>query len=75
VYSKALSPLLLGNLGLYAYSNASFANAKDYKLTLGYLFKLVGSTIYYCSSKQKLITTFTTKAKYFSLMYAAKEVM
>jgi hypothetical protein len=75
VYSKALLPLLLGNLGLYAYSNSSFANAKDCKLTLSYLFKLVGSTVCYCSSKQKLITTSTTKAKYISLMYAAKEAM
>jgi hypothetical protein len=73
VYSKALLPLLLGNLGLYAYSNASFANAKDRKLTLGYLFKLVGSTVCYYSSKQKLVTMSTTKAKYVSLTYAAKE--
>jgi hypothetical protein len=73
VYYKALLPLLLGNLGLYAYSNTSFANAKDCKLTLGYLFKLASSTVCYCSSKQKLITTSTTKAKYVSLMYAAKE--
>jgi hypothetical protein len=73
VYSKALLPLLLGNLELYAYSNTFFANAKDCKLTLGYLFKLISSTICYCSSKQKLITTSTTKAKYVSLTYAAKE--
>jgi hypothetical protein len=73
VYSKALLPLLLGNLGLHAYSNTSFANAKDCKLTLDYLFKLTGSTVCYCSSKQKLVTTSTTKAKYVSLTYAAKE--
>jgi hypothetical protein len=73
VYYKALLPLLLGNLGLYAYSNTSFANTKDCKLTLGYLFKLASSTVYYYSSKQKLITTSTTKAKYVSLTYAAKE--
>jgi hypothetical protein len=73
VYSKASLLLLLTNLGLYAYSDALFANAKDCKSTSRYLFKLAGSTICYCSSKQKLITTLTTKAKYVSLMYAAKE--
>jgi hypothetical protein len=73
VYSKALLPLLLGNLGLHAYSDASFADAKNRKLTLGYLFKLAGSTVCYRSSKQKLVTTSTTKAKYVGLTYAAKE--
>jgi hypothetical protein len=73
VHSKALLSLLLGNLELYAYSNSSFTNTKDYKLTLGYLFKLIGSTMYYCSTKQKLVTTSTTKAKYVSLIYATKE--
>jgi hypothetical protein len=29
--------------------------------------------VYYYSSKQKLVTTSTTKAKYVSLTYAAKE--
>jgi hypothetical protein len=73
VYSKALLPLLLGNLGLYTYSNAFFTNTKNCKLTLSYLFKLISSTVYYYSSKQKLITTSTTKAKYVSFIYAAKE--
>ena len=34
-------------LYIYSYSNALFANSKDYKLTLGYLFKLARGTIYY----------------------------
>jgi hypothetical protein len=67
VYSKAY------NFNLYAYSNASFANAKDCKSTSRYLFKFAGSTVCYRSSKQKLVTTLTTKAKYVSLTYAAKE--
>jgi hypothetical protein len=67
VYSKAY------NFDLHAYSDASFANAKDRKSTSRYLFKFAGSTVYYRSSKQKLITTLTTKAKYVSLTYAAKE--
>jgi hypothetical protein len=73
VYSKASLLLLLTNLGLYTYSNALFTNAKDCKSTSRYLFKLAGSTICYRSSKQKLVTTLTTKAKYVSLTYAAKE--
>jgi hypothetical protein len=35
------------NLSLYAYSDALFTNAKDYKSTLGYLFKFASGTIYY----------------------------
>jgi hypothetical protein len=68
VYSKS-SP----NYGLYAYSDASFANAEDRKSTSSYLFKFAGGTICYCSTKQKLVTTSTTKAEYVGLTYAAKE--
>jgi hypothetical protein len=73
VYSKASSPLPPTNLGLHAYSDASFADAENRKSTSGYLFKLVGSTICYRSSKQKLVTTLTTEAEYVGLTYAAKE--
>jgi hypothetical protein len=67
VYLKALS------FSLHAYSDASFADAKDCKSTSSYLFKFASSTICYCSIKQKLVTTLTTKAEYVSLTYAAKE--
>jgi hypothetical protein len=67
VYSKTT------NLSLYTYSNALFADAKDCKSTLGYLFKFASSTICYRLYKQKLITTSKTKAKYVRLTYAAKE--
>jgi hypothetical protein len=67
VYSKTT------NLSLYAYSDALFADAKDCKSTLGYLFKFASGTICYCLCKQKLVTTSTTKAKYVRLTYAAKE--
>jgi hypothetical protein len=40
---------------------------------LGYLFKFADGTICHCSSKQKLITTSTTEAKYVGLTHAAKE--
>jgi hypothetical protein len=39
------------NLSLYAYSDASFANAEDCKSTSSYLFKFASSTICYKSSK------------------------
>jgi hypothetical protein len=61
------------NYGLYAYSDASFADVEDRKSTSSYLFKFAGGTICYCLSKQKLITTLTTKVEYVSLTYAAKE--
>jgi hypothetical protein len=61
------------NLGLYANSNASFANAEDCKSTSSYLFKFASSTICYKSSKQQLVTTSTTKAKYVSLTFCAEE--
>jgi hypothetical protein len=69
VYSKTT------NLSLYTYSNALFADAKNCKSTLGYLFKFASSTVYYCLCKQKLVTTSTTKAKYVRLTYAAKEAI
>jgi hypothetical protein len=41
VYSKTI------NLSLHAYSDALFADAKDRKSTLGYLFKFASGTTYY----------------------------
>ena len=70
VFSKA-SPHQ--DLGLCAYSDASFADAEDRKSTSGYLFKFAGGTICHKSCKQKLVTTLTTKAEYVALTYAAKE--
>jgi hypothetical protein len=55
------------NLSLYAYSDASFANAEDCKSTSSYLFKFASSTICYKSSKQQLVTTSTTKVEYVGL--------
>jgi hypothetical protein len=67
VYSKTT------NLGLHAYSDASFADAEDRKSTSGYLFKFAGGTVCHRSCKQKLVTTSTTEAEYVGLTYAAKE--
>jgi hypothetical protein len=71
-YSKA-SLHADSNLGLHAYSDASFANAEDRKSTSSYLFKFASSTICHKSSKQQLVTTSTTEAEYVSLTFCAKE--
>jgi hypothetical protein len=67
IYLKAIG------FSLHAYSNTLFVDAKNYKSTSIYFFKFASSTIYYYYSKQKLVTTLTTKAKYISLTYATKE--
>jgi hypothetical protein len=51
-YLKTSTSYTNSNLSLYAYSNASFANAEDCKSTSSYLFKFASTTIYYKSSKQ-----------------------
>jgi hypothetical protein len=72
-YSKTSAPHADSNLGLYAYSDASFADAEDRKSTSGYLFKFAGGTICHKSSKQRLVTTSTTEAEYVGLTFCAKE--
>jgi hypothetical protein len=72
-YSKTSPPPNDSNLGLHAYSDASFADAEDRKSTSGYLFKFAGGTICHKSSKQRLVTTSTTEAEYVGLTYCAKE--
>jgi hypothetical protein len=66
-------PTFSPSLGFEAFSNAFFADAEDRKSTSGYLFKFAGGTICDRSSKQKLVTTSTTEAKYISLTHAAKQ--
>jgi hypothetical protein len=75
IYLKAspTSPTHDQDLGLHAYSNASFADAEDCKSTSGYLFKFAGSTICHKSSKQRLVTTSTTEAEYVGLTFCSKE--
>jgi hypothetical protein len=65
-YLKTSTSYANSNLSLYAYSNASFANAEDCKSISSYLFKFASGTIYYKSSKQQLVTTSITKAEYVS---------
>jgi hypothetical protein len=74
-YLKISTSYANSNLSLYAYSNASFANAENCKSTSSYLFKFASGTICYKSSKQQLVTTSTTKAEYVSLTFCAKEAV
>jgi hypothetical protein len=61
------------DLGLYVYSDASFADAEDRKSTSGYLFKSAGGTFCHTSCKQCLVTTSATGAEYVGLTYVAKD--
>jgi hypothetical protein len=73
MFSKAKFEASPATLGLYAYSDASFADAEDRKSTSGYLFKLAGGTVSHKSVKQKLVTTSTTEAEYVAMTYTTKE--
>ena len=73
-YSKSV----LGNipnLQLYSYNNTAFANTVNRKSTFSYIYKLAGSPVLYKLSKQLILTTSTTEAKYIAMTYAAKEAL
>ena len=63
------------NLQLHSYNNTAFANTVNRKLTFSYIYKLAGSLVLYKSSKQLILTTSTTEAKYIAIIYAAKEAL
>ena len=63
------------NLQLHGYSNAAFADSVNRKLTSGYIYKLAGSPVSYKLSKQLILTTSTTEAKYVAMTHAAKEAL
>ena len=63
------------DLQLYGYSNAAFIDAVNRKLTSGYIYKLVGGLVLYKLSKQLILTTSTTEAKYIVIMYVAKKAL
>jgi hypothetical protein len=75
IYLKAspTSPTHDQDLRLHAYSDTLFADAEDRKSTSGYLFKFASGTICHKSSKQRLVTTLTTKAEYVGLTFCSKE--
>ena len=70
---SVLSDIL--NLQLHGYSNTAFANLADRKLTSSYIYKLAGGLILYKLSKQLILTTLTTEAKYIAITHAAKKAL
>ena len=52
-----------------------FADAVNRKLTSGYIYKLAGGLVLHKLSKQLILTTSTTKAKYVAMTHAAKEAL
>jgi hypothetical protein len=55
-------------------SDATYADNADQKSSEGYLFTLFGRPINWRATKQKTVTTSTTKAKLLALSRAAKEI-
>ena len=45
------------------------------KLTSSYIYKLVGGLVLYKLSKQLILITSTTEAKYIAITHAAKEAL
>jgi hypothetical protein len=52
-----------------------FVDAVNRKLTSGYIYKLAGSLVLHKSSKQLILTTSTTEAKYIAITHTAKEAL
>jgi len=58
------------------YSNAAFADNKSTKYSFNkYAIKLFGGMLYFKATKQKIVTTTSTKAKLLALTLIAKEYM
>jgi len=77
-YNREYSGSPLGNipnLQLHSYSDAAFADTVNRKLTSGYIYKLAGSLVSHKSSKQSILITSTTEAKYIAITHAAKEAL
>ena len=76
--NKEYSGSALGDipdLQLHGYSDAAFTNSVDRKSTSGYIYKLAGGLVLYKLSKQSILTTLTTEAKYIVIIYAVKEAL
>jgi len=58
------------------YSNAAFADDKSTRYSFnGYAIKLFGGMLYFKATKQKTVTTTSTKVKLLALTLTAKEYM
>ena len=76
--NKEYSRSTLGDipdLQLHGYSDAAFADSVNRKSTSSYIYKLAGGPVLYKLSKQSILTTSTTEAKYIVMIYAAKEAL
>ena len=76
--NKEYSRSTLGDipdLQLHGYSDAAFADSVNRKSTSGYIYKLAGGLVLYKLSKQSILTTSTTEAKYIAITHAAKEAL
>ena len=69
------APGNIPDLQLHDYSNAAFTDTVDRKSTSGYIYKLAGGLVSHKSSKQSILTTSTTEAKYIAITHTAKEAL
>ena len=65
-----------GEDDLYGYSDANWAgDIDDRRSVSGYVFKVAGSTVSWCSKKQGTVAKSTTEAEYVSLSNATQELI
>lgn len=63
--------LLFGLVGYTSSNNAG--NPADRKLVIKHFFFIHGVIVFWCSKKQRTMSTFTTKAKYIVLGHAGRK--
>ena len=63
------------NNKLVRFADASYGNARDHRLTSGYVFIIAGGPVSWMSRKQPLTALSTTEAEYIAAADAAKQVI
>ena len=61
--------------GLQGFCDANWASQEHHHSTSGYIFTIDGGAMSWSSKKQGIVALLMTKAKYVSLMHAAKEAL
>lgn len=62
--------------GLIGYANSNFVgDPEDRKLVMGYYFFLNRAVVFWCSKKQRIVSTLTTEAEYIALSHGAREAI
>jgi len=74
VIEYSLSPDDLTSDVFICASDTAYADNEDCKSTEGYLFKLFGGPVDWCSGKQKTITISTTEAELLAISEAGKQI-